>query len=91
MWSGVSYDHIDGGGLHITLREQSQVLEVDTIVVCAGQHPLRELYEPLQEAGVKVHLIGGAKEAGELDAKRAIEEGWKVALSIGAKSTAVAI
>lgn len=76
MWSEVNYVKIDDAGLHITLKGQPQVLEVDNIIICAGQYPLRELQEPLTQAGIKVHLIGGAKEAGELDAKRAIEEGW---------------
>lgn len=83
MWSEVNYVKIDDAGLHITLKGQPQVLEVDNIVLCAGQHPLRELLEPLQSAGIKVHLIGGAKEAGELDAKRAIEEGWALAMRAG--------
>ncbi len=88
MWSEVQYDKIDDAGLHITIKGQSQVLEVDNIIICAGQSPLRALQEPLQQAGLTVHLIGGAKEAGELDAKRAIEEGWLLALqtSILAKS-----
>ncbi|GAB4496032.1 MAG: NADPH-dependent 2,4-dienoyl-CoA reductase [Saprospiraceae bacterium] len=80
MWSEVNYLKIDDAGLHITVKGQPQVLDVENVVICAGQNPLRDLYEPLREAGIKVHLIGGAKEAAELDAKRAIEEGWKVAL-----------
>jgi 2,4-dienoyl-CoA reductase (NADPH2) len=84
MWSEVNYVRVDDAGLHITVKGQPQVLDVETVVVCAGQHPLRELYEPLRQAGIAVHLIGGAKEAGELDAKRAIEEGWKVAMAIAA-------
>ena len=48
-------------------------------MICSGQESLRDLYEPLAQAGVRIHLIGGAKEAGELDAKRAIEEGWELA------------
>ncbi|HMX40510.1 MAG TPA: FAD-dependent oxidoreductase, partial [Saprospiraceae bacterium] len=83
MWADVEYVRIDDVGLHILLKGQARVLDVESVVVCAGQHPLRDLYEPLQQAGMGVHLIGGAKEAGELDAKRAIEEGWKVALSLG--------
>lgn len=80
MWSDVQYNKIDDAGLHITVKGQSQVLEVDHVIVCAGQHSLRALFEPLQAAGIKVHLIGGAREAGELDAKRAIEEGWALTL-----------
>ena len=83
MWSEVNYEKIDDAGLHITLKGQPQVLDVDHIIICAGQHPLRELQEPLTQAGLKVHLIGGAKEAGELDAKRAIEDGWALAMKAG--------
>lgn len=80
MWPDVQYHKIDDAGLHITVKGQAQILDVDHVVVCAGQNPLRDLYEPLTQAGLQVRLIGGAKEAGELDAKRAIEEGWKVAM-----------
>lgn len=83
MWSEVNYVRVDDAGLHITVKGQPQVLDVETVVVCAGQYSLNELYEPLKQTGCSVHLIGGAKEAGELDAKRAIEEGWKVAMAIG--------
>lgn len=83
MWSEVNYVRVDDAGLHITVKGHPQVLDVETVVVCAGQYSLNELYEPLKQAGRSVHLIGGAKEAGELDAKRAIEEGWKVAMAIG--------
>jgi 2,4-dienoyl-CoA reductase (NADPH2) len=83
MWSEVNYEKIDDAGLHITLKGQPQVLDVDHIIICAGQNPLRELQEPLTQAGLKVHLIGGAKEAGELDAKRAIEDGWALAMKAG--------
>jgi len=86
MWSEVNYVRVDDAGLHITVKGQPQVLDVETVVVCAGQHSSRELYEPLRQSGMPVHLIGGAKEAGELDAKRAIEEGWKVAIAISAAS-----
>jgi 2,4-dienoyl-CoA reductase (NADPH2) len=58
------------------------MLAVDNIVLCAGQEPLRELLEPLRAAGVKTHLIGGADEASELDAKRAINQGTRVAAVI---------
>jgi len=80
MWPDVQYQKIDDAGLHITVKGMPQILDVENVVICAGQNPLRELYEPLVQAGIKVHLIGGAKEAGELDAKRAIEEGWRVAM-----------
>jgi len=76
MWNEVEYLKIDDAGLHITVKGKLQVLEVENVVLCAGQEPLRDLYAPLVAAGIKVHLIGGAKEAAELDAKRAIEEGF---------------
>ncbi|MDB5844726.1 MAG: NADPH-dependent 2,4-dienoyl-CoA reductase, partial [Polaromonas sp.] len=89
MRSGVNYerigDHGDGVGLFIThgpRRENGDVIEVDHIVLCAGQEPLRELLEPLRAAGMKTHLIGGADEAGELDAKRAIDQGTRLAASL---------
>jgi 2,4-dienoyl-CoA reductase (NADPH2) len=85
MMAGANYDAIDERGLHISFgekRENPTLLEVDTIVLCAGQLPLDELVAPLQAAGVKTHLIGGAFEAGELDAKRAIDQGTRLALTI---------
>ncbi|MEO6759300.1 MAG: FAD-dependent oxidoreductase, partial [Saprospiraceae bacterium] len=80
MWADVQYQKVDDAGLHILVKGQPQVLPVDTVVICAGQHSLRELYAPLRAAGIPVQLIGGAKEAGELDAKRAIEEGLRTTL-----------
>jgi 2,4-dienoyl-CoA reductase (NADPH2) len=68
-------------GLFITFgdkRQDGTVLRVDNIVLCAGQEPLRELLAPLQAAGVRTHLIGGADEASELDAKRAIDQGTRL-------------
>jgi 2,4-dienoyl-CoA reductase (NADPH2) len=85
MIAGANYDMIDAKGLHITFgekRENPTLLEVDTIVLCTGQEPLRELVEPLAAAGMKTHLIGGAFEAGELDAKRAIDQGIRLAFTI---------
>ncbi len=82
MIGGVNYDRIDGRGLHVSYgeaREKPAVLEVDTIVICAGQEPLRELDAPLRAAGVVTHLIGGADVATELDAKRAIDQGVRLA------------
>lgn len=80
MWSEVQYLKIDDAGLHVIVKNQPQVLDVENVVICAGQNSLRDLYEPLRQEGIKVHLIGGAKEAKELDAKRAIEEGWRLAM-----------
>lgn len=82
MLSGVSYDRIDDAGLHITVKGESQVLDVDNVVICAGQDPLRELQTPLAAAGKPVHLIGGADVAAELDAKRAIDQGSRLAAAI---------
>ncbi|MBL7808322.1 MAG: FAD-dependent oxidoreductase [Saprospiraceae bacterium] len=79
MWNEVEYRRIDDEGLHIAIQGQEQCLQVDHVIVCAGQEPLRELQAPLEAMGIPVQLIGGAKEAGELDAKRAIAEGWEVA------------
>ncbi|MBJ92908.1 MAG: NADPH-dependent 2,4-dienoyl-CoA reductase [Rickettsiales bacterium] len=79
MLSNCSYQRIDDQGLHLRVGEKEQLLEVDNIVICAGQEPLRELLEPLMEAGISTHLIGGADEAGELDARRAIDQGTRLA------------
>ncbi|MFT5656577.1 MAG: 2,4-dienoyl-CoA reductase (NADPH2) [Arenicella sp.] len=83
MIGGVSYDRIDDQGLHITVEGQApQIIECDTIVVCAGQLSRQDLLAELQAASIPTHLIGGSKLAGELDAKRAIREGFQVAASI---------
>ena len=82
MLAGVNYEGVVPKGLAISFgekREDATVLEVDSIVLCAGQEPQRELEAPLREAGVSVHLIGGAALAAELDAKRAIDEGTRLA------------
>jgi 2,4-dienoyl-CoA reductase (NADPH2) len=82
MIAGVNYESIDAQGLTITFgekREGLRRLEVDTIVLCAGQEPLRELLEPLKALGIAPHLIGGADLATELDAKRAIDQGSRLA------------
>jgi 2,4-dienoyl-CoA reductase (NADPH2) len=79
MVPGVSYDSIDEAGLHITVDGAEQVLDVDTIVLCTGQEPRRELQAELEAAGVSTTLIGGADVAAELDAKRAIKQGTEVA------------
>ncbi len=82
MLAGVTYERIDDGGLHITNGKDQRVLAVDNVVICAGQEPLRELQAPLQERGIEVHLIGGADVAAELDAKRAIDQGARVAAAL---------
>jgi len=82
MLAGVRYERIDDAGLTITLgkeRPETRLLEVDTVVLCSGQEPLRDLETPLRAAGVSPHLIGGADVAAELDAKRAIEQGTLLA------------
>jgi 2,4-dienoyl-CoA reductase (NADPH2) len=84
MIKGVSYDKIDEDGLHITFgenRDKSRVLAVDDVVVCAGQESRRELLDELRAARVTVHLVGGADVAVELDAKRAIDQGTRLAAS----------
>jgi 2,4-dienoyl-CoA reductase (NADPH2) len=85
----VNYERIvsngKGVGLFVSFgskKTDGTLLEFDTLVLCAGQEPLRELFAPLKAAGVKVHLIGGALEAGELDAKRAIDQGTRLAAAL---------
>lgn len=82
MISGVNYDCIDDRGLHISVNDKSQILEVDNVVICAGQTELKELYEPLKSAGKSVHLIGGAYKALELDARHAIDQASRLAALI---------
>ncbi|RKG33983.1 NADPH-dependent 2,4-dienoyl-CoA reductase [Acinetobacter tianfuensis] len=82
MIAGASYEKIDDQGLHIIVNDQPAVLDVDNVIICAGQEPFTAMYEQLQAAGKSVHLIGGAKEAGELDAKRAIRQGADLAAVI---------
>ncbi|GAA1582049.1 NADPH-dependent 2,4-dienoyl-CoA reductase [Kribbella hippodromi] len=82
---GVNYERIDDEGLHVSFgpkREKPRVLAVDTVVVCAGQEPLRDLADPLRATGRPVHLIGGADVAAELDAKRAIDQATRLALTL---------
>ena len=83
MLAGVEYIKIDEQGLHyIDKNKQPQVFECDNVVICAGQISLRELEQPLLDLGKTVHVIGGAFEAGELDAKRAINQAAKVAAAV---------
>jgi len=82
MINGVAYNRIDDRGLHISLKDTPKVLEVDTVIICAGQEPLRDLKEELETEGMPVHLIGGADLAVELDAKRAIDQGARLAAKI---------
>ncbi|MFJ6463058.1 FAD-dependent oxidoreductase [Streptomyces sp. NPDC091387] len=82
MLAGVGYDLIDDDGLHVTVDGEQRLLPVDTVVLCAGQEPRRDLYEELLAAGRPAHLIGGADVAAELDAKRAIRQGTELAASL---------
>ncbi|KAF4558112.1 NADPH-dependent 2,4-dienoyl-CoA reductase [Pseudomonas sp. CES] len=83
MLNSVEYLKVDDDGLHIKIADwEPQVLPVDTVIVCAGQDPLRELHQGLVDAGQSVHLIGGADVAAELDAKRAINQGSRLAAKI---------
>ncbi|MET8424430.1 NADPH-dependent 2,4-dienoyl-CoA reductase [Nocardia sp. NPDC004860] len=82
---GVNYERIDDRGLHISFgekRQRPQIIECDNVILCAGQESVRDLHDPLQNAGVKVHLIGGADLAAELDAKRAINQGTRLAAAL---------
>ncbi len=82
MLADVHYERIDDAGLHVTVSDKPRLIEADTIVVCAGQTSNRSLSDGLQGAGITAHLIGGAKEAVELDAMRAIEDGIRLALTL---------
>jgi 2,4-dienoyl-CoA reductase (NADPH2) len=82
MLAGVGYERIDDEGLHVTISGEPQLLAVDNVIICAGQDPRRELVEPLRELGKTLHLIGGADVAMELDARRAIAQGTRLALEI---------
>lgn len=80
--SGVNYERISDDGLHISFgpdRQRPQLLAVDSVVICAGQEPVRDLETDLRSNGVDPHIIGGAALAAELDAKRAIKQGTELA------------
>lgn len=82
MIPAVSYQKIDDDGLHVVLNGEQVIFNVDNVVICAGQEPRRELVDPLHAAGKTVHLIGGCDVAMELDARRAIAQGTRLALEI---------
>ena len=82
MLKETTYQKIDDGGLHILQNDKEKVLEVDTVVICAGQVSLNDLQESLNNIGAKTHLIGGAFEAREIDAKRAIRQAAELAAAI---------
>jgi len=82
MVSGVEYRKIDDAGVHALVGGEPVLFEADTVIVCAGQEPLRALFDQLEADGVTAHLIGGALEASELDAKRAIRQASELAAVI---------
>ena len=82
MVSGVAYERIDDRGLHVRIGNEPRTLAVDNVVICAGQVANRALHDPLAATGRPVHLIGGAEVAAELDAKRAIDRGTRLALAV---------
>jgi len=82
MVGGVDYLKIDDAGLHTLVNGEPRLFEVDTVVICAGQMPLRTLYDALLAEGVKTTLVGGAFEASELDAKRAIDQASRLAAEV---------
>jgi 2,4-dienoyl-CoA reductase (NADPH2) len=85
MVGGVNYERVEAGGLYVSFgeaRENPTLIEADTIVLCAGQLPNRSLADALEAKGVSCHVIGGADVAAELDAKRAINQGTRLAASL---------
>ncbi|MFH0270526.1 NADPH-dependent 2,4-dienoyl-CoA reductase [Vibrio jasicida] len=82
LYGGVSYDKIDDAGLHIQVSGKAQLLEADKVVICAGQESVRPFEDKWHELGEKLHIIGGADHAGELDAVRAIRQGVKLAVKL---------
>jgi 2,4-dienoyl-CoA reductase (NADPH2) len=82
MMAGVAYERIDDRGLAISVSGETQLLSVDHVVICAGQEPRRELVAGIEAAGFQAHLIGGSKLATELDARRAIDDGSRLAAAL---------
>ena len=82
MLAGVTYRGIDDRGLAIEQGGEARLLAVDHVVICAGQEPRRELAAGLEARGLRPHLIGGSRIAAELDARRAIDEGARLAASL---------
>jgi len=82
MLSGCEYLKIDDAGLHLSINGEQDLLPVDNIIICAGQTPCRELESALSAMGKTPHLIGGADVAAELDAKRAIDQGLRLAVTL---------
>ena len=82
MIAGANYELIDARGLHYTANGERRLLEVENVIVCAGQEPERSLHDALAQRGIAVHLIGGADEAAELDAYRAIDQATRLAVAL---------
>lgn len=82
MLAGVTYEGIEDRGISIVQNGEPRLLAVDHVVICAGQEPRRELVADLESRGLKPQLIGGSKLATELDAKRAIDEGARLAAAL---------
>ncbi len=82
IMAGVSYERIDDAGLHILADGVPRVIEADTVVICAGQESNRGLFDELRAADIEAHVVGGAREASELDAMRAVEEGVRIAQAL---------
>ena len=82
MLGGVAYERFDDQGLHVNVDGKPSILPVDNVVVCAGQEPFRPLADALRAAGIVTHVIGGADVAAELDAKRAIDQGTRLAATL---------
>jgi 2,4-dienoyl-CoA reductase (NADPH2) len=82
LLGGVSYDKIDSDGLHISVDDKQQLLDADTVIICAGQESVRPFESQWHQLGDKLHIIGGADYAGELDAVRAIKQGVELAVKL---------
>lgn len=82
MISGVVYERIDNEGIHVRIDDKTELLKVDSVIICAGQIELNDLFEPLKKAGITTHLIGGAYKALELDARHAIDQACRLAAII---------
>jgi 2,4-dienoyl-CoA reductase (NADPH2) len=82
MINGVTYEKIDDAGLHVVKNQAHQTIPADTIIICAGQEPLRTLADDLESSGMPVYIIGGADKAAELDAQRAIDQGARLAMEL---------
>jgi 2,4-dienoyl-CoA reductase (NADPH2) len=87
MFSEVHYVKCDDEGFHVKVKGEPMVLNVDHVIICAGQVPCRgQLYEQLKNQNVPVHFIGGSREASELDAKGAIKDALMLAIKISTES-----